>query len=233
MAVTDNLATELTQSLNTETVFTIPVLGGISINESTVVTWIIMAILLIASVLLTRNLKIENPGKIQLLLESGIKWVYDFFDDIYGKQNRGYTPYLMTVLIYLAFSNTFFALIGFKPPTKDLNVTVALALISLFLIESSGIRRKGLKGYIKHFTEPVAMITPINILEIAIRPMSLCMRLFGNVFGAYVVMELIKLIVPVIIPIPFSMFFDIFDGLLQAYIFVFLTAIFMNNEMEE
>ena len=211
MTVTDNLAAELTRELNTETLFTIPVLGGIQINESTVITWIIMAILVIASILLTRNLKVENPGKVQLLLESGIQWVYDFFDDIYGKQNRGYTPYLMTVLVFLAFSNTFMVLLGFKPP----------------------MRRKGIKGYIKHFTEPVAMITPINILEIAIRPMSLCMRLFGNVFGAFVVMELIKLIAPVIIPIPFSMFFDIFDGLLQAYIFVFLTAIFMNNEMED
>ena len=224
MTVTDNLAAELTRELNTETLFTIPVLGGIPINESTVITWIIMAILVIASILLTRNLKVENPGKVQLLLESGIQWVYDFF---------GYTPYLMTVLVFLAFSNTFMVLLGFKPPTKDLNVTVALALISLFLIETAGMRRKGIKGYIKHFTEPVAMITPINILEIAIRPMSLCMRLFGNVFGAFVVMELIKLIAPVIIPIPFSMFFDIFDGLLQAYIFVFLTAIFMNNEMED
>lgn len=233
MTVTGNLAAELTRELNTETLFTIPVLGGIPINESTVITWIIMAILVIASILLTRNLKVENPGKVQLLLESGIQWVYDFFDDIYGKQNRGYTPYLMTVLVFLAFSNTFMVLLGFKPPTKDLNVTVALALISLFLIETAGMRRKGIKGYIKHFTEPVAMITPINILEIAIRPMSLCMRLFGNVFGAFVVMELIKLIAPVIIPIPFSMFFDVFDGLLQAYIFVFLTAIFMNNEMED
>lgn len=231
--LTENLTEHLIQELNCDTVFTVPVFGGISVNESTVITWIIMAALVLASILLTRNLKVQNPGKVQLLLESGIKWAYDFFDDIFGKQNRGYTPYLITVLLYLAASNTFVGLLGFKPPTKDLNITIGLALISLFLIESSGIRRKGIKGYIKHFKEPVAIITPINILEIAIRPLSLCMRLFGNVLGAFVIMELIKLIVPLIIPIPFSLFFDLFDGLLQAYIFVFLTAIFMNNEMEE
>ncbi len=219
--------------MNCDTVFTLPVFGGIGINESTVVTWIIMATLLVAAILLTRNLKVEAPGKIQLLLESAIKWAYDFFDDTFGKENRGYTPYLITVLIYLAFSNTIFAILGFKPPTKDLNVTIALALISLFLIETAGMRKKGIKGYIKHFKEPVALITPINILEVAIRPLSLCMRLFGNVLGAFVIMELIRILVPILVPIPFSLFFDVFDGLLQAYIFVFLTAIFMNNEMEE
>ncbi len=219
--------------MNCDTVFTLPVFGGIGINESTVVTWIIMATLLVAAILLTRNLKVEAPGKIQLLLESAIKWAYDFFDDTFGKENRGYTPYLITVLIYLAFSNTIFAILGFKPPTKDLNVTIALALISLFLIETAGMRKKGIKGYIKHFKEPVALITPINILEVAIRPLSLCMRLFGNVLGAFVIMELIRILAPILVPIPFSLFFDVFDGLLQAYIFVFLTAIFMNNEMEE
>ena len=75
-------------------------------------------------------------------------------------------------------------------------------------------------------------MTPINIMEIAIRPVSLCMRLFGNVIGAFVIMELIKMIVPVIIPIPFSFYFDVFDGLIQTYVFVFLTSLFMKEQME-
>ena len=63
------------------------------------------------------------------------------------------------------------------------------------------------------------IITPINIMEIAIRPVSLCMRLFGNVIGAFVIMELLKMLMPVILPIPFSLYFDIFDGLIQTYVF--------------
>ncbi len=220
------------QELNCETVFKIPIFGGISINESTVVTWIIMAALVVLSILLTRNLRVENPGKIQLLLESAFTWVYDFFDDIFGKENRRYVPYLITVLIYLAVSNTFVGLLGFKPPTKDLNVTAGLAIMSMILIEYSGIHQNGVKHWAKHFAKPVAVVAPINILEIFIRPLSLCMRLFGNILGAFVIMELIKLVVPLILPIPFSFYFDIFDGLLQAYIFVFLTALFMNEEME-
>ncbi len=83
------------------------------------------------------------------------------------------------------------------------------------------------------FAEPMAIVTPINIMEIFIRPVSLCMRLFGNVIGSFVVMELIKMILPVVLPIPFSFYFDIFDGLIQAYVFVFLTSLFIKEQIEE
>ena len=217
------------EELNCETVFTLPVLGGIS--ESVVVTWIIMAVLVPASILLVRNLKVENPGKVQLALESAISWASDFFEGIIGKENRRYIPYLITVLLFLGVSNTI-ALLGFKPPTKDLNVTAALAIMSMCLIEFSGIRKNGLKHWVKHFASPVPVVAPIMILEVVIRPLLLCMRLFGNMLAGFVVMELLKTLVPLLIPIPVSFYFDIFDGLLQAYVFVFLTALFMNEEME-
>ena len=217
------------EELNCETVFTLPVLGGIS--ESVVVTWIIMAVLVLASILLVRNLKVENPGKVQLALESAISWASDFFEGIIGKENRRYIPYLITVLLFLGVSNTI-ALLGFKPPTKDLNVTAALAIMSMCLIEFSGIRKNGLKHWVKHFASPVPVVAPIMILEVVIRPLSLCMRLFGNMLAGFVVMELLKSVIPLIIPIPVSFYFDIFDGLLQAYVFVFLTGLFMNEEME-
>lgn len=104
--------------------------------------------------------------------------------------------------------------------------------MNMFLIEYSGIHKNGIKHWAKHFAEPVGIVAPLNVLEIVIRPLSLCMRLFGNVLGAFVIMELVKYVVPLILPIPLSLYFDIFDGLLQAYIFVFLTALFMNEEME-
>ena len=141
-------------------------------------------------------------------------------------------PYLITVLLYLACSNTIAPLFGFKPPTKDLNVTAALAIMSMCLIEFSGIRKNGFGHWAKHFAQPIPIVAPIMILEIVIRPLSLCMRLFGNMLAGFVVMDLLKAIVPLIIPIPISFYFDIFDGLLQAYVFVFLTSLFMNEEME-
>ena len=117
----------ITEELNCETVFTIPVFGGIPVGESTVVTWIIMAALTIISILLVRNLKVENPGKKQLALEAGIGFLQDFFTDILGERGKRYVPYLITVAIYIGVANLI-GLLGFKPPTKDLNVTAGLAI---------------------------------------------------------------------------------------------------------
>ena len=121
---------------------------------------------------------------------------------------------------------------GYHTAHEGFECTAALAVISIAVIEYAGFHKKGMKGFIKSFAEPVAFILPINIMEIAIRPVSLCMRLFGNVLGSFVVMELIKLVAPLIVPIPFSFYFDIFDGLIQAYVFVFLTALFIKEQLD-
>lgn len=220
------------EELNCETVFTIPIFGGIAVDEAVVVTWIIMAALTIISILLVRDLRVENVSRKQLLLETAVGGMYNFFDGILGKEGKRYIPYLMSVGVYIGVANLI-GLLGFKSPTKDLNVTAALAIMSILLIEFSGFRQKGVKGWLKSFAEPMPVVLPINILEIFIRPISLCMRLFGNVLGSFVVMELIKLVVPVIVPVPFSFYFDIFDGLIQTYVFVFLTSLFMKEAIED
>lgn len=197
-----------------------------------VVTWIIMAVLTLLAIVLVRNLKVENPGKKQLMLESFIGFLDNFFTDILGKEGRRYIPYLISTALYIGVANLI-GLLGFKPPTKDLNVTAALSIMSLVLIYYSGFHKKGVKGFLKSFAEPIPLVTPINIMEIAIRPVSLCMRLFGNVIGSFVIMELLKTIMPAILPIPFSLYFDVFDGLIQTYVFVFLTSLFIKEQIED
>ncbi len=226
-----DIAERIVEELNSKTAFVIPVFGGIPVGESVVVTWIIMAVLVIGSMVLVRGLKVENVGKKQLALEAFIGFLHDFFGDLLGKEGAGYIPYLITVAIFIGVANLI-GLLGFTPPTKDINVTAGLATCSIAVIEYSGLHKKGLKKWLKSFTEPIPLITPINILEIFIRPVSLCMRLFGNVLGAYVVMELIKIVLPVGLPVPFSLYFDIFDGLIQAYVFVFLTSLFIKEAVE-
>ncbi len=223
-----NLGETLMEELNCETVFSI---GGIEIAESVVVTWIIMAVVVLASILLTRNLKVEHPGRGQLILEYAVTWLQGVGKSIVGEEGAEYASYLTSVLIYLGIANLI-GVLGFKPPTKDLNVTAALAIMSIILIEAAGIRKKGMKRWLKGFMEPVALVTPINVLEIFIKPLSLCMRLFGNVLGAFVIMKLIESILPVGLPVLFSMYFDLFDGLIQAYVFVFLTGLFIKEAVE-
>ena len=186
---------------------------------------------LLLSLILTRNLKVEHPGKRQLLLEQAVTSLEGITEGILGADGKRYAAYLTSVLMYLGIANLI-GILGFKPPTKDLNVTAALAIMSIVLIEYAGIHQKGVKRWLKGFAEPIALVAPINVLELFIKPLSLCMRLFGNVLGAFVIMELIEYIMPVGLPVVFSMYFDIFDGLIQAYVFVFLTGLFIKEAME-
>ncbi len=227
----DKIAQKLLEELNVETAFTIPILGGIEVAESTVVSWIVMAILIALAAWLGHGLKVRNPGKRQLAAEGIVTWLDHFVEEMLGPDGKQYGTYLETVLLYIGLSNII-GLLGMKPPTKDMNITAGLAIMSIVLIEIAGIRARGAKGWLKSFTQPVAIVTPINILEIFIRPLSLCMRLFGNVLGAFVIMELIEMLIPVGVPLVFSAYFDIFDGFIQAYVFVFLTSLFIAEAVE-
>ena len=153
----ENLASSLLEELNCETVFTIPVLGGIEIAESTVITWVIMAVLTLLAWLLTRNLKVDHISRRQAAVESAVTWLNGFVEGMIGEKGKRYVPYLVTVLVYIGFSNII-GLFGLKPPTKDMNVTAALALMSIILIEASGIREKGVKNWLKGFAQPVVAI---------------------------------------------------------------------------
>ena len=226
----EKLTAAIEETMETQVVFTIPIFGGIPVSSSVVVTWIIMAVIILLSIIFTRNLKLV-PDKKQVIIEAFVSFLRNFCRDQVGEKGMRYFPYLSTVLIYLGFSNLI-GLFGFIPPTKDLNVTAALALMSIILIEVAGIRAKGTKGWLKSFTKPVAIITPLNVLEIGIRPLSLCMRLFGNILAATIIMEMLKAIVPIFIPVVFSLYFDIFDGLIQAYVFVFLTSLYIEEAID-
>lgn len=227
----DELVKNLMAELNCDTAFTISIFGGIPVAESVFVTWLIMAVVILLCAIFVRNLKVTNPGKGQLLLETAVSGIYSFFEDILGEKGKRFIPYLMSVGIYIGIANLI-GILGFKPPTKDINVTASLAILSIILIELSGVLAKGGRGWLKSFAEPMVVILPINILEIFIRPLSLCMRLFGNVLGSFVIMELLKMVVPAILPAVFSCYFDIFDGLIQAYVFVFLTALFIKEAID-
>lgn len=221
---------QLTEELNSHTAFTIPLFGGIPVGESVVITWVIMAILVVLSILCTRHLK-KVPGKAQLVAEMYVGFINKFAQKYMGAHWKSFAPYFGTIGLYLGVANMI-GLFGITPPTKDLNVTAGLAVMSCCLIYGSSFRYKGLKGGLHKFLEPTPLLLPINLMEIIIRPLSLCMRLFGNVLGAFIIMELIKMAIPVGLPLVGSLYFDVFDGIIQAVVFVFLTAMFTQETME-
>ena len=138
---TEELSKALMEELNCKTSFTIPIFGGIPVAESVVVTWIIMAVMIVAAFFLGRNLKVQNVGKRQLAVETVVGGLHNFFYDLLGEEGKRYIPYLITVAIYIGISNMI-GLFGLKSPTKDVGVTGALALMSIVLIEYAGVHQK-------------------------------------------------------------------------------------------
>ena len=222
----------LVEELGTHTAFTIPLFGGIPVAESVVVTWIVMAVLLTAALLLTRNLSVDAPGKAQVALESAVQFLNGFVRTNIGSHWRPFAPWLGTVALYIGFANII-GIFGLTPPTKDISVTAALALMSMLLIYGAQFRYNGLLGGLKKFAEPMPLLLPINLMEVVVRPLALCMRLFGNVLGAFIIMEILKLVAPVVLPAVFSLYFDLFDGLIQTVVFVFLTTLFTGEGIKE
>lgn len=219
---------DVTEHLAPEHVFKV---ADYYINNTMVNFWIIIVVVGVLSFLLTRRLSVDHPSKRQVVLEMLVGLIRKFLNGTLDKKGRAFVPYLASVLIFLGVANTI-GFFGLTPPTKDINLTATLALMSIVLVQIAGIKARGVKGWLHSFLEPVAIVTPINILELGIKPLSLCMRLFGNVLGAFIVMELLKSVCALIVPVPFSLYFDLFDGLIQAYVFVFLTSMYINEAVE-
>ena len=228
----DAFKESLVEELGNHTAFTIPLLGGIQVAESVVVSWIIMVLLMAVTLLLTRRLSVREPGKVQTALESAVSFLNGFVKTNIGSHWRSFAPYLGTVALYIALSNVI-GIFGLTPPTKDISVTAALALMSMLLIYGAQFRYNGLLGGLKKFAEPMPLLLPINLMEVAIRPLALCMRLFGNILGAFIIMEMLKFVVPVVLPAVFSIYFDLFDGIIQTVVCVFLTTLFTGEGIKE
>ena len=206
---------------------------GLKITETLVVSWIIIGVLILSSYLLTRNLK-KVPTGVQNILEMLVGGVYSLVKSTMGAEHIYFAPYIGTLMLYLAASNLC-GLTGFmRPPTADLNTTFGLALITFFMCHIKGIQSKGIKSYLKGFT------------EIA-NPISLSFRLFGNLVGGLIIMSLVygalsslsSMLfgwnVPILqlgFPVLLHMYFDVFSGLLQTFIFGMLTMVYISSSTE-
>jgi F-type H+-transporting ATPase subunit a len=238
-----SLGDRIKEVLSFRTIFTINVGSfSIPITETVITSWIVMAILIIGSLLLTRKLT-EVPKGPQVFLEAFIGFLNDFFKNQIGHHWKVFAPYLGTVGLFLGVANLigfFSPLPGFgfeppfslKPPTRDINVTAAVAMMTIVIVLFSSIRFKGFKGWLGSFLKPAPFMLPFNIIEYGIKPLSLCLRLFGNILGAFIIMELIAMLVPVFIPPIASVYFDFFDGLIQAVVFVFLSTVYITEAVE-
>ena len=242
-----DLGKEIDEALEFVTAFSFRAAGHtISINETIIISWLTMAILIIASLLLTRKMQAVPRGP-QALAEAAVEFLNNFSKQQFGRRAKIYGPYIGTVFLFLLLANIipvlspvgvsfgdryFKPLFEIKPPARDINFTAALAVLSILMVLIGGLRARGLKGWAKNLLHPMPMMLPFNILEYVIRPLSLCLRLFGNILGGFIIMRLIEAVLPVALPPLLSLYFDFLDGLIQALVFAFLTTLFVAEAVE-
>ncbi len=233
-----SIGEKITEAISIKTIFTIDAFGlHIPITETVVWSWIVMAMLVVAAYLVTRRLS-DVPRRPQLLAEAMIEFFDNFVCSLMGPAGKAYAPFLGTIAAYLGVANLLPMLTpvgGFgheplfeiKPIMRDINITAALSVMVIVVVLVSSIVRRGPLGWVRSLFKPVAFMLPFNILEYAIRPVSLALRLFGNVLGAFIIMRLIEALMPVGIPVVAGLYFDLFDGILQTVVFVYLSTIFI------
>ena len=235
------------EALEIKTMFVINIAGfSIPITETVIVSWAVMLILIIGSLLLTRRLKVVPSGP-QAILETVVEFLNNFAKDQFGSFSKFLGPYIGSLFLFLlvaniigvisplelkAFGHEFIPPFEIRPPTRDINVTAALAVISIALVLVCGLAARGFTGWFKQLLRPFPMMLPFNIMEYGTRLISLALRLFGNILGAYVLMHLIEGLLPVGLPMVCSLYFDFFDGAIQAAIFVFLSSLYISEAVK-
>ena len=194
-----------------------------------VMSIIVMIFLIIFFGISSRKLKIF-PSPLQNILELIIEGFESLLVDIIGEEGKKFLPLVGTLGLFIFFSNILGLIPGFMSPTSNLNVPIGCALVAFIYYHWQGVKKHGFLGYLKHFAGPIPwlapLIIPIEIISHFSRPLSLSLRLFGNIFGEELLILIIASLFPFILPLPF-MTLAIFTGLVQAFVFVVLTAIYI------
>jgi len=227
-------------------------LGGMFgniVTQTTVSLFLVTLLLIIAAKLATKNLT-KRPGRFQVIVEKLVSMLYNMVEDTMGKHNLKFAPYIGTLFL----SSIFGTLIGmtqiFRSATADLSVTAAWAIVTTGMVWYNNIKHFGFKAWLKGFTEPVVVMTPMNIVSEIASPLSMAFRHFGNVAGGSVlttliygalaalnhvifgwlpqeILQVFPTVFQVGIPAFLSIYFDLFSGFVQAFVFCLLTMIYV------
>ena len=202
--------------------------------------YLIMAALIVGAwtifcLIIRRSLSVENPGRLQILLEDGIGAGRGMLHDYIGHKGPRYLTIVATLFVFILSGNLMGLIPGLMAPTSNINVTLGCALTVVVYYHSQGIKEQGIGAYLKHFAAPpgvplfiAPIMLPVELISHFSRLLSLSLRLFGNVFGEELVILILFSIIPFFVPLP-MMFLGLITGTLQAFIFVLLTTIYLGG----
>lgn len=196
--------------------------------------WLVMLVLIVVAVLASRNLTVVPTG-LQNFMETVVAGVEGLLEETMGEEGKAYFPLIATFALFILVSNLIALIPGFYPPTANLNTNVALALTVFVMTHVVGFKKHGV-AYLKHFMGPIIWLAPlifvIEIIGHLARPLSLSLRLFGNMYGHEIVLMIFLALVPLFLPIP-MMLMGVLVAFIQTFVFTLLAMIYIAGALEE
>ena len=236
-----------------------PILQLPGVPDHVTYTWVVMAVLVVASLLATRRLRMVPVG-LQNFMEIVLEQVQGLLGEIVGREGRRFLPLIGTLAMFILVSNLFGLIPGLAVPTANLNTTLACALIVFLTYHYIGIRKNGVWNYLKHFGGPLPLLAPlmfpIEVISHFARPLSLSVRLFANMFGGHMLMAALFFlalslfewswrgstvfflltiplhVLPILLIVPI-MLLKLLVALIQTFIFVMLSTVYISLALEE
>lgn len=200
---------------------------GIPWLTTTVVnTWAVFAIVIVLCYLATRKLSDTKPGKVQLVLEMMVEFIYGLIEPGLGREGRRYLWFLGGLFVAILALNFSWFIPGMIPPVTDFSTTAALGVFAILMVHVVGASRVGLKHYIDHYIKPSPILAPLTLIEEAVKPFTLGIRLFGNMFGEKMVVTVLFILLPLFFP-TLVMFLGVIMGFVQAFVFTLLTTSYL------
>ncbi|MFO7544085.1 MAG: F0F1 ATP synthase subunit A [Trueperaceae bacterium] len=208
-------------------------LGPLAVNATLVFTWLVVALLVGVSAVVSRNLRVTGkPRAGQNALEALVEFVLGQIRDVTQQDPRPYLPFVGTLFLFIVTSNVLSAVPGFHPPTGSLTTTMALALSVLLAVPVFGIGRVGLRAYLTGYLRPSPIMLPFTIIGELSRTLALAVRLFGNIMSGSVVVAILLSVAPLFFPVIMQAF-GLLIGIIQAYIFAILAIVYIASATAE
>ena len=206
----------------------------VDVPEHVTYTWFVMLVLILLAFFASRSLQLV-PSGLQNFMEAVVTWLENLIDETMGHKGRAYFPLIATFALFILVSNLIALIPGFYPPTANLNTNAALALTVFAMTHFVGIKEHGF-SYLKHFMGPILLLAPlmfiIELISHLARPLSLSLRLFGNMYGHEIVLMIFLALVPFLLPVP-MMLMGVLVAFIQTFVFTLLAMIYIAGALEE
>ena len=231
----------MSEHLGEKLILHIPVgSGGFDIDIITMImSWIVIGLLVALALLFRRSLRQPvdaKPNRIQATLDLLLQFIESQLTSNFASEKlaRELFSFIGTLFLFILFSNWISIIPYFESPTKDLNVTFSFALLVFFMSQFYAVRLNGVRRYIKGFMEPYAFLLPLNVIGLVGKPLSHAFRLFGNMFGGAIMLSIIYsfTFLSFGFPLIVNLFYGLFEGAIQAFVFAILAVAYINAAVE-